>query len=349
MTPSAPGLGRAAKGCLMALAVFGHMASLAAADWVRPGLTTNVPIWGRVGGLQVALPPAGFRGPGGGPRGLLRLGYPILPHGGYDLVNFIAIEPVVAGQRGFSELEASRWDGTRGKRLWTQASAGAGLDPGELTWPAPGVERLTVAVRVERFDNGAHVRLRLVQRSDTPDEVSLTVFAEPDSAPLEFCILTATMGNMARTRQLWLAGRVVTSTGLYPDLRGTGFAPHTLFGLGQLQRMPDGEVVVAVTNDETNPAAVFPFPGTHDWYYGGRKVTQYWKKPTGTYRDDLAVAVNARYAYWQSDQPLPGGVAFENFELRERFYQGQQFIFGITGKTAAALGFHAPAASGGAR
>jgi hypothetical protein len=30
-------------------------------------------------------------------------------------------------------------------------------------------------------------------------------------------------------------------------------------------------------------------------------------------------------------------VAFENFELRERFYEGQVFIFGITRKTPAQM------------
>jgi hypothetical protein len=51
----------------------------------------------------------------------------------------------------------------------------------------------------------------------------------------------------------------------------------------------------------------------------------------------LHVAVNARYTYWQSSRPIPGGVAFENFELRERFYEGQVFIFGITRKTPAQM------------
>jgi hypothetical protein len=58
-------------------------------------------------------------------------------------------------------------------------------------------------------------------------------------------------------------------------------------------------------------------------------VTQYWKKPRGTFREDLHVAVNARATYWQTMQPIPGGVAFENFEMRERFYEGQEFVFGI--------------------
>jgi hypothetical protein len=96
-----------------------------------------------------------------------------------------------------------------------------------------------------------------------------------------------------------------------------------------------------VTNDEQNPAAVFPFPGTHLWYYGGAKVTQYWRKPKGTFRGDVTAAVNGRYVYWRSKQPIPGGIAFENFEMREPFSEGQSVVFGITRRTPAELGFRA--------
>ena len=96
---------------------------------------------------------------------------------------------------------------------------------------------------------------------------------------------------------------------------------------------------MAVTNDEESPATVYPFPNSELWHYAGYKVTQYWAKATGTFRDDLQVAVNGRYTYWLSERPIPGGVAFENFELRERFYNGQKFTFGITRRTAQELGF----------
>ena len=78
-------------------------------DWIRPGMNTNQPVWGIRGGLLWAVAPAGFRP--GEPRGLIRLGYPVLPEKRYDLINFIAIEPIVGGHRGFSELEHSQLDG----------------------------------------------------------------------------------------------------------------------------------------------------------------------------------------------------------------------------------------------
>ena len=48
--------------------------------------------------------------------------------------------------------------------------------------------------------------------------------------------------------------------------------------------------------------------------------------------------VNGRYTYWRSARLLPGGIAFENFELRERFYDGQKSVFGITRRTPQELG-----------
>jgi len=322
----------------------GLLGNLGAAEWVRAGLTTNQPIWGLQGGLQFAIHPGGFRGRDGGPRGLIRLGYPVLTNGTYDLVNFIAVEPVVKGRRGFSELERSPLDGAAGKRFWVTNSPSARpgslpAEAGELSRPAAGVERLSVTLAVEPFDHGAHARVVVSQRSDAPDELRLTLRAEPESAPLDYCILTATMGNMARARQLWLANELVSSRQLYPDYKGTGFAPHAVFPLERLRVTPAGDVLVALTTDELDPAAVFPFPGTRRWYYGGAKVTQYWLKPKGAFRDDLQAVVNARHTYWQSAQPIPGGVAFENFELRERFYDGQCFVFGITLRTPAQLGF----------
>jgi len=216
------------------------------------------------------------------------------------------------------------------------------LEPGRLTKPAKGVEQLELTLRVERFDNGAHVYLVVTQRSDAPDEIQWTVRTEPDSAAMEYCILTATMGNKARTRRLWLKDGSVSSLKLYPDYREAGFAPHAIYPLDKLHRTHDGGVLAAVTTDEENPARVFPFPGTRHWYYGGAKVTQYWRKPKGALREDLHLAVNARYTYWMSQRPIPGGVAFENFELRQRFHEGQCFVFGITRRTPAELGFRAP-------
>ncbi len=336
-----PGLVRFHSLAVLCSLILGAVVSRGAGvDWIRPGVNTNQAVWGIRGGLIWAIPPVAFRG--GDPRGLIRLGYPILTNSEYDLVNFIAIEPIVGGRRGFSELEQSEMDRRQGKRIWAEAPGSGstnGLVAGRLRKRPDGQEELQVDLRVERFDNGARVRLSILQRGDRPDEIQLTVFRESDSAPLEHCILTATMGNMARTRQLWLGKQVVASLKLFGDYKGSEFTPHQEYPLSQLHRTAEGRVLVAVTNDEQDPTSAHPFPDSKLWYYAGSKVTQYWAKEAGAFKDDLRVLVNGRYTYWLSSRPIPGGVAFENFEMRERFYQGQSFTFGITRKTPQELGF----------
>ena len=310
------------------------------ADWVQPGVNTNQPVWGLRGGPLWAVAPGGFRE--GEPRGLIRLGYPVLTRQRYDLINFIAVEPIVRGRRGFSELERSQLDSVNGKRMWadgTGASPVTNAAAGDIRKSAAGGEELEVTLRVEQFDNGAHVRLVVHQRSDRPDEIALSVFQEPDSALLDYCILTATMGNMARTRLLWLRDEVVSSLQLYQDYKAKDFAPHRQYPLSRLRRTTEGRVLAAVTNDEADPASVFPFPGSELWHYAGFKVTQYWAREAGAFGADLQVVVNGRYTYWRSARPVPGGIAFENFEMQERFHDGQTFVFGITRRTPRELGF----------
>lgn len=321
---------RLLSGILFALVLLTG-ANARAIEWVRGGTDGEQPMWGVAGGLQFAISPASR-----GPRGLIRVLYPTLPGGVYDLVNFIAVEPVVRGKRGLSELERSRLDGVAGKRLWVAPER----IKGDLSRDREGNEKLTVRIQVEAFENGARLSLLVEQRSDRPDEMAITIQAEADSAPMEYCILTATMGNRARARLLWLKDECVSSLTLYPDYRGTEFAPHTIYALSKLTVTRQGELMAAITTDEHRPADVHPFPGTRRWYYGGFPVTQFWKKRKEGWRDDVHLAVNGRYAYWQTRQPIPGGVSFENFELRERFYAGQQCIFGITGRTPAELGLH---------
>lgn len=299
--------------------------------WARAGMDGDMPRWGVEGHLQWAISDGGRRDRA--PRGLIRLFAPVLPGEKYELVNFIAVEPIVRGEKGFSELEQSQTDNRQGKRFdvldpATLKPLDTFLDPGVLETTESGRERLTVHVGVEKFLNGAHVRLKIVQYIDAPDEIELTVEAEEDSADMEYCILTATMGNKTRARVLWLEGETACSLQLYPDFKDAHFAPHTLFPLEKLHKTPEGDVRADITCDESDHLDAGPFPQPH-WQYLGRPIRQYWKKRNGTWKDDLHVAVNARYTYWKSEMPIPGGISFENFEMRERFYDGQKFIFGI--------------------
>lgn len=306
----------------------------------RAGVDSDRPVWGVPGGIRFAVWPANVAGRvgAGGPRGLIRVGYPILPNGGYSLVNYIAVEPIVRGVRGYSELEPSTSDGNPGKLIgvgpppgvqWEPPDEGA-LYPGRVEILEAGAAKLTVCLRIEKFRNGAHVYILASVRTERPDELELQVFPEDDCASLQACILTATMGNFERLRQVHLADRVVTSHELYGDYSGDGFTPHTTFPLADLARAADGSIVVAATTDEADPSATRPDPKRPwFWYYPGKKVTQYWRKYPGTFDETLVAKVNARRVYWASAHPIPNGVAFENFELNERFAAGQTVSFGV--------------------
>jgi len=311
--------------------------SCLAVEWTRAGINTEEPRWGIKGELEIGLWSQGDRQ---GPRGLIRLYYPIgAAEGGSTRVNFIAVEPVVKGRKGYSELEESAHDGKPGKRFWALDELltadsppldALGLKPGVLSTSASGVEQLAITIRVEPFRNGAHPYIIATFRADRPNEVSFAVYGEDDSADMEYCILTATMGNFARLRRIWLRDRVVDSKKLYADYDDIHFAPETCFPLEALPRTESGDIIVRASTDETDPASVSPFGNRFLWRWPGGVYTQYWKKTVGSYRPDLRVRVNARKVYWAGTQPIPGGISFENFELQEKFYSGQEFIYGIT-------------------
>lgn len=299
--------------------------------WLRPNQQPPAePRWGFADGLQVGIHPLG------GPRGLLRIYAPYLNHPRDRLINFIAVEPIVAGEetRGLSELESSKLDDAHGKRFWS-ADSPDDSSPQQSNEPSrgviqtiDGVEHLIVYILVERFENGAHVYLQLRFRADLPHEVGIATFAHADSAPLDYCIVTATMGNFARLRQLHLAKQIVTPGQLWRDYNGDHFTPHARFPLNQLRRTDAGEVVVEATTDEADPISAEYHPTTNrHWKYDGKKAVQSWRAAAPA--EQLEALVNGRYVYWASRAPIPGGVSFENFELKEPFKQGREFIFAV--------------------
>ena len=324
---------------MLALAADG--AGAPAAEWIRPRDGAAPLIWGRTDGLVF-----GIRSPGGmrGPRGLIRVGVP-MPAGPPELVNFIAVEPVTLGygsrfsRMGFSELDMSQMDqGERGKRLWVEQPVGdvvllrpSLLDPlgGALPIPRPPpLEMLSVRIEVERFSvNKAHVYVVATMFSDQPRELRLAVFAHPDSAPVEELTTTATMGNYERLRLLWLKDRMVESRSA-----GTGFSEFRdleNFPLDEMLRWGDGDAIAIATTDEAAPSGT-TVAQAPSWNYRPPKLTQYWRVPARHIQPDLRVKVNVRHTYWASRVEIPNGPAFENFEVRQRYLAGQEFIFGLT-------------------
>ena len=303
--------------------------------WIRPSQTFPAqPVWGHAEGLRVGLWPLS------GPRGLLRIYTPYLGHEGTRMINYIAVEPVLRGQvsRSFSEMEISQHDDEQGLRFW---SADHPMEPSSTdpTCPAQGVithedeaEILTVYVLIEPYRSGAHVYLRLRFRSDRPYEVGLATFTHSGSAEPSFCILTATMGNYARLRTLHLTDEAVDAKDLWPRFSvagsDSGFAQHVFYPLSDLIRTSDGGVTVAATPNEADPTNAKYEPGTPwHWRYTGEVATQYWRHEDP--HPQLHASVNGRTIYWGTQSLIPGGVAFENFELIEPFLEGSEFWFGI--------------------
>lgn len=308
--------------------------------WIRPARTTDAePRWGHADGIHIGIAPTR------GPRGLIRIFAPYLDHPRDRLVNFIAVEPVPAGstRRGLSELEPSTLDpGLDGKRFWSadgpdSTAPRSPRDPARgVVDEVDGVERLTVWIGVEPFDNGADVGVRVRFRADRPHEVEVAGFANDGSVALDRLILTATMGNWARLRRLHLADRVVTARELWPEFTGTGFAEHATFPLAELPREGGGIVVTAV-GDEDDPYAVTYSDDTRaHWHFEGRLAQQSWRVDDP--HPEAEAWVNARWSYWASASPIPGGPAFENFEIVEPFRQGAAYRFCVE-----------PLAAGGSR
>ena len=312
--------------------------------WIVPAdAEAALPVWGIKGGLSVGLWPKI------GPRGLLRIYAPYLDQTPDRMVNFIAIEPIVNGVRGFSELEPSKLDGRHGKAMWTADAFDAGEKPRPPWQPARGritgtgkSETLAFHLFVEPFDNGSRVIVKIVLRQDRPFEVSLTTFAADGSAPMNACVLTATMGNYGRLRDLWLRDDVVRSTRLFREakLDAHGFFPPRQWLAARMLTV-DGDLVAALSSDEDDPARGNDKEMKRPWRYVGKPATHYWK----TKADDpkCVVRVNGRRTYWPdksgAEGVIPGGVSYENFELDAPFRQGREFRFGVTPEPPESLGF----------
>jgi len=311
--------------------------------FLRPAAGADAePTWGIKGGIAVGL------WPNPGPRGLIRVYTPYLGQPRLKSMNFIAVEPVVGSSRGLSELEKSRLDGgVPGKAMWSTDGSEDRKSTDEHRAPGRGRvsmegghKTLSVFIHVEPFENGARPVVEIRLRDDRPHEVAFRVFAAPGGAPMRSCILTATMGNYARLRRLYLNDRIEEAERVYHPFRPVfaGFAVHRQWGIQELL-VRDGQAIVAVTPDEADPVrARYSADVAGHWHYQGAVATQYWHALA---RPGLVARVNGRQTYWASRAPIPGGVAYENFELEAPFEPGQEFCFGVTPDSPVKLGFHA--------
>jgi hypothetical protein len=326
-------------------------------EWIRPANAKSPSIWGIKNGIVFSLWPynveTGADKMGGGPRGLIRVGYEF--KGNIYLINFIAVEPVVNGKMEFSEISPSKVDGQWGKLMWTGNEKSAGkyypsaITPGMVTHPDaedPSVEQLSVYVYIEQFLNGAYPYFKISIRSDRPEEMSIEIFNQKNSAPMERCALTATMGNYSRLRLLYLKNQVIDSRKLFQGFDDIDFVEKNGYPANEMLKDKNGNSMVLATSDESfDQLSAWPqtenYLAHSNWRYRPFfKVTQYWRKEHSANDSTLHVRVNGRAKYWSGGSQnkknyidIPGGPAFENFELREKYYPGQKFYFGISRKT----------------
>jgi hypothetical protein len=326
--------------------------------WIRPNDAKSPAVWGIHNGIVVSLWPYpvenGKLGADGGPRGLLRIGYEY--EGIVYLINYIAVEPVVNGKMEFSEISPSRADGKWGKFFWASDTSVAGaffpaaLCRGKIDHPDPAhpeTEELSLYVFMEQFLNGAWPYLKLSIRSDRPEELGLQIFDQPGSAVMERCVLTATMGNYSRLRRLFLKDQVVQSEKLFAGFDGIDFIEKKPYPASAMLRNKKADyVAVAETNESFAELAAWPQQAGYLARWGWRyrpfyKLTQYWRTASEAADSSLEVRVNGRAKYWSGGSAdkknyidIPGGPAFENFELRKDYHSGQIFYFGLSRKTA---------------
>lgn len=297
--------------------------------WPGHGVPPERPVWGHRDGLRIGLAPAP------GPQGLIRIYAPYLGQQYPRMVNYLSVEPTVQGQsgRGQSELEQSRErPGERGLTFRPSNSVeksvpAGGLPSGVL---APAGEAFRLFVHPEPFANGAQLTLECIFRRDRPHEVEIVIHAAPESAPLESCVISATMGNYGLLRRMHLAnGRIDRASELWNDepLDSLGFLPWRIWPPEQLERTPEGGFQVRLTSDFAEPSqASYTSDVPTHWRYRGDGAIHIWRAEPGT---RPSAAVNARRSYWQTSALIPGGASFENFELRMPFRDGQRLWFGI--------------------
>ena len=328
-------------------------------NWIRPENTRSPSVWGIRNGIVIGLWPYGIETSGekqgGGPRGLIRVGYEYKGH--VYLINFIAIEPVVDGKMEFSEVSPSITDGKWGKLIWAGSDPDAGsfypasITRGKISHPDslhPATEELSIYLFMEKFRNGAHPYLRLSIRNDRPEELGLQLFAAKNSAKMERCALSATMGNYSRLRLIHLKDSLLDSRRIYKDYDDINFIDEPgKFPAEKLMRdRNDDFIVIAETNESFPSLADWPQSPEYEkrWNWRYRpffKLSQYWRKEKVGHDPSLHLRVNGRKYYWSVASlnkkdyvAIPGGTAFENFELREKFYEGQKFYFALSRKSA---------------
>src|SRR5690606_4823394 len=109
-------------------------------------------------------------------------------------------------------------------------------------------------------------RLRFYE--DRPYEVEIAKYASEGSDELENFIVTATMGNYARLRKLYLKNETQSSTKIWPNYVGDAFTAHAHFPVQDFIDNQKGEVYFVAAPDEKQPQkASYGQDTNHHWKY----------------------------------------------------------------------------------
>jgi hypothetical protein len=313
-TPSEPTAQRTMRSAafLLAITIAPVLSAPGAAQSEQAPDPSAAPVFAAEGGLGIGLWPLK------GPKGLIRIYAPSLGVEPPNVINFIAVEPVVGFQKGLSEIEELEFSITESRRT---------------------DEGLEYRMATGRYEIGADLEIVIRLHRDTPEEIRFQVFSTVRGKTPLAVILTATMGNYAGLREVWTANGPVHARTMWvepipkaPYFKG--FATHREFYPPTLHEA-DGWIMAAATPDATGAPVPNPEAAPH-WNFKGRIATQYWKtRPI----EMLRLRVNARSSYWGGTAEILGGPAIENFEFAAPFVDGQEFVFGVTERTPVELGF----------
>jgi hypothetical protein len=322
--------------------------------WIYPRSANDKELWGIKNGIIVGIPDSTMdHSPGGAwAPGLLRIGWTD-DTGRSHFFNYIGIS-VLAKSLKYDASESEKiqfypdsltFHADLEKLEQVNGEAGGEVeDYLDITKnpPAPlpqattvSDDKLSVLFRLSEFKNTRSLIYLIVEIDrNRPREVKISSYNPlPGTREPEYIGLSATYGNLGRLRDLYLKGRVVNAHDLFKS-EGTGigcFYPYHTFRINELPVDAEGIIVRAGNDEEGSWAGDL---GSNAPYYSGEKFFQYWRKYTGSYRDDISARVNGRDNYFGGfvnpcgGKPLTGGVSFENFEMAERYYPGQMFWFG---------------------
>lgn len=297
--------------------------------WPGNGVATDKPIWGHKDGIQIALAPMP------GPQGLIRIYAPYLGAPQGRPINYLSIEPTAKGQKGRdqSELQQSRVrPGKQGLSFYASNQLDSFPADGP---PVTGVHdpkkgTLTLFIHTETFRNGTKPVLEIVFDRKDRQAIEIITHAAPDSTVMSHCTVSATMGNYGLLRRLHLKDSVQNAVKLWDGVEttGMGFLKWKTWGADHFKHLPNGNPYVLLTSNFKNASeAKYDRSVRKNWRYSATMATHYWCTEADA---NPVVAVNARRTYWMSQSPIPGGAAFENFELRMPFKPGRRLWFGIT-------------------